>query len=340
MAAPIDPAFLRSSDLFENQPDEVLQAVLAQGRSRSSGRATWCSGRATRATGSTSSRAACWRSWPAGGRRATRCRRLPGRGRGAGRAGAAHGLAAQRHRALPGARRAVHAREGRLPRPDGDAARVRAEPVPGAGPAAGGHHAEGPARLRKQLQGNLQVLRPGHRDPDPDRLAPDGQPDRHPGRRQAEGRRDLLLQGQHRPGQVSTSSGDDAVFQLFQSPLEGEFSFTGRNVRRRRSRPTSPCPPSRCSWSRCACRTSCRCCRRRMPDAEPRLPAEGRAARWDEPETVELAAAVWSRLKKGASPGRPAAGRPALLLRDLPDVHALAVASMLRRTRTRSSSRG
>src|SRR5688572_27983207 len=28
----IDPAFLRSSDLFENQPDEVLQAVLVQGR--------------------------------------------------------------------------------------------------------------------------------------------------------------------------------------------------------------------------------------------------------------------------------------------------------------------
>src|SRR5688500_12257553 len=31
MAAPIDPAFLRASDLFESQPDEVLKAVLAQG---------------------------------------------------------------------------------------------------------------------------------------------------------------------------------------------------------------------------------------------------------------------------------------------------------------------
>ena len=26
-------------------------------------------------------------------------------------------------------------------------------------------------------------------------------------------------------------AGDDAVFQLFQSPIEGEFSFTGRDVR-------------------------------------------------------------------------------------------------------------
>src|SRR5438876_3871086 len=32
MASGIDPGFLRSSDLFENQPDEVLQAVLVQGR--------------------------------------------------------------------------------------------------------------------------------------------------------------------------------------------------------------------------------------------------------------------------------------------------------------------
>src|ERR1043165_3832525 len=31
MASGIDPGFLRSSDLFENQPDEVLHAVLDQG---------------------------------------------------------------------------------------------------------------------------------------------------------------------------------------------------------------------------------------------------------------------------------------------------------------------
>ena len=32
MAAGIDTAFLRSSDLFENQPEEVLRAVLLQGQ--------------------------------------------------------------------------------------------------------------------------------------------------------------------------------------------------------------------------------------------------------------------------------------------------------------------
>ena len=45
-----------------------------------------------------------------------------------------------------------------------------------------------------------------------------------------QGGRDLLLQGQHRPAKVRHLTGDDAVFQLFQSPLEGEFSFTGRTV--------------------------------------------------------------------------------------------------------------
>src|ERR1041384_4516933 len=32
MSSGIDPGFLRSSALFENQPDEVLQAVLVQGQ--------------------------------------------------------------------------------------------------------------------------------------------------------------------------------------------------------------------------------------------------------------------------------------------------------------------
>src|SRR5512136_3306671 len=32
MDAPIDPAFLRDSELFENQPGEVIRAVLAQGQ--------------------------------------------------------------------------------------------------------------------------------------------------------------------------------------------------------------------------------------------------------------------------------------------------------------------
>ena len=55
MPTPIDPAFLRASDLFENQPDEVMQAVLAQGQLEEfgAGRRGLPPGR-RRATGSTS----------------------------------------------------------------------------------------------------------------------------------------------------------------------------------------------------------------------------------------------------------------------------------------------
>ena len=52
-----------------------------------------------------------------------------------------------------------------------------------------------------------------------------------PGRRQAAGsRRSSSSRATSPRAKVKHLTGDDAVFQLFQSPLEGEFSFTGRNV--------------------------------------------------------------------------------------------------------------
>ena len=40
----------------------------------------------------------------------------------------------------------------------------------------------------------------------------------------------FFFKGNIAKARVRHLSGDDAVFQLFQSPLEGEFSFTGRTV--------------------------------------------------------------------------------------------------------------
>ena len=40
----------------------------------------------------------------------------------------------------------------------------------------------------------------------------------------------FFFKGNIARAKYSQLAGDDAVFQLFQSPLEGEFSFTGRNV--------------------------------------------------------------------------------------------------------------
>jgi hypothetical protein len=41
--------------------------------------------------------------------------------------------------------------------------------------------------------------------------------------------------------------------------------------------------------------------RERLPDAERVFRQKAAQLSWEEPETIELAAAVWSRLKKGAS---------------------------------------
>jgi CRP/FNR family cyclic AMP-dependent transcriptional regulator len=77
--------------------------------------------------------------------------------------------------------------------------------------------------------------------------------------------------------------GDDAVFQLFQSPFEGDFSFTGRDVREEDVQSEISMPKERVG-------DPGRVFRQKAPHLS-----------WDEAETIELAAAVWSRLKRGAS---------------------------------------
>ena len=115
-----------------------------------------------------------------------------------------------------------------------------------------------PRASGKQLQGNLQVLRPRHRHPDPDRLPSDGKPGGDPGGRQDQDGRDLLLQGQHRPGQVQAAHGRRrGASSSSRASSRATSPSRARWCRKTRCRPTSPCPRSPCSWSRCACRTSC-----------------------------------------------------------------------------------
>ena len=202
MAASVDPAFLKASDLFENQPEEFLRAVLAQGRVLEFGPGAVVFRQGDQGdclyivkTGVLEILAA-----PADGSEPVP-RRLPGHRRSDRRAGAAHRVAAHRDAALARAGRAVHPREGGLPGPHGDAAELLAEPLPRARPAPRGHDPEGPRASTKQLQGNLrffdlatviQTLIGSHQT---------GSLTIVPGGGQAERRRDLLLQGEHRPRQ-------------------------------------------------------------------------------------------------------------------------------------------
>lgn len=96
-------------------------------------------------------------------------------------------------------------------------------------------------------------------------------------------------------------TGDDAVFQLFQSPVEGDFSFTGRDVREEEVQSEVSMPAISLLMESVRMQDE-------LPMLRERLPDDGRVFRqktaqlaWAEPETTELAASIWSRLKKGAS---------------------------------------
>jgi CRP/FNR family transcriptional regulator, cyclic AMP receptor protein len=96
-------------------------------------------------------------------------------------------------------------------------------------------------------------------------------------------------------------AGDDAVFQLFQSPLEGEFSFTGRNVAEEEVQTDITMPAISLLMESVRLQDELPMYEARISDPERVFRQKAGQLEWPEAETVELAAAVWSRLKKGAS---------------------------------------
>ena len=96
-------------------------------------------------------------------------------------------------------------------------------------------------------------------------------------------------------------AGDDAVFQLFQSPVEGDFSFTGRDVREEEVQSEVSMPAISLLMESVRMQDELPLLKQRLPDAERVFRQKAPQLAWDEPESIELAAAVWSRLKKGAS---------------------------------------
>jgi len=105
-------------------------------------------------------------------------------------------------------------------------------------------------------------------------------------------------------------AGDDAVFQLFQSPIEGDFSFTGREVREEEVQSEVSMPAISLLMESVRMQDELPMLKERLPDAERVFRQKAAQLAWDEPESIELAASVWSRLKRGAS--------LAELMRDVP----------------------
>jgi hypothetical protein len=96
-------------------------------------------------------------------------------------------------------------------------------------------------------------------------------------------------------------TGDDAVFQLFQSSFEGEFSFTGRTVPEEEVQADITMPAISLLMESVRLQDELPMLKERIPDPDRIYRQKVPQLQWEEPDTVELAAAVWARLKKGAS---------------------------------------
>ena len=95
--------------------------------------------------------------------------------------------------------------------------------------------------------------------------------------------------------------GDDAVYQLFQSSVDGEFSFTGREVAESEIQADISLPAITLLMESVRLQDELPLLQEQLPDPARVFRQKAGHLSWDEPETLELAAAVWSRLKKGAS---------------------------------------
>ena len=95
--------------------------------------------------------------------------------------------------------------------------------------------------------------------------------------------------------------GDDAVFQLFQMPIEGEFSFTGREVEEDEVRNETTMPAISLLMESVRLQDELPLYKEKLSDPERVFRQRAAHLSWEDSDTIELAAAVWSRLKRGAS---------------------------------------
>jgi CRP-like cAMP-binding protein len=111
----------------------------------------------------------------------------------------------------------------------------------------------------------------------------------------------FFFKGNVAKAKVRHLSGDDAVFQLFQAPIEGEFSFTGRTVQEEDVHSDITMPAISLLMESVRLQDELPLLKQRIPDLARIFRQKAAELAWTDAENVELAAAVWSRLRKGAS---------------------------------------
>jgi CRP/FNR family cyclic AMP-dependent transcriptional regulator len=95
--------------------------------------------------------------------------------------------------------------------------------------------------------------------------------------------------------------GDDAVYQLFQSAVEGEFSFSGREVGEDEIQSEISMPAISLLLEAVRLQDELPVLREKLPDARRVFRQKAAQLSWEDGDTIELAAAVWSRVKRGSS---------------------------------------
>jgi CRP/FNR family transcriptional regulator, cyclic AMP receptor protein len=111
----------------------------------------------------------------------------------------------------------------------------------------------------------------------------------------------VFLKGNVARAKVRHLSGDDAIFQLFQAPLEGDFSFAGHAVSEDDVQTDITMPAISLLMESVRLQDELALLRARIPDARVAFRQKVAQLSWEEQDSVDLAAAVWSRLKRGAS---------------------------------------
>jgi CRP-like cAMP-binding protein len=111
----------------------------------------------------------------------------------------------------------------------------------------------------------------------------------------------LFFKGNIARARVKHLSGDDAVFQLFEIPLEGEFSFTGRAISEEDLQTDVTMPAISLLMESVRLQDELPILKQRVPDPDRVYRQRAAQLQWSDPDSLELAVAVWSRLKKGAS---------------------------------------
>jgi CRP-like cAMP-binding protein len=111
----------------------------------------------------------------------------------------------------------------------------------------------------------------------------------------------VFYKGNVARARVKHLTGDDAVFQLFQAPLEGDFSFTGKSLHEEEVQTDVTMPAISLLMESVRLQDELPLLQAQIPDPARVFRQKAVQLAWTDPDTVELAASVWSRLKKGAS---------------------------------------